>query len=144
MLLGFISLLLIVGKATITDICISKSLAENWLPCSKKDIQEMDARHGGDQVEAEIHRKLLSFLASNMTTSTRRILSAATGDHKCKAQGKVPFLSRSALQELHMFIFSLAVFHVVCSIITLAFVGLFGLFASYGSARYHVTVQMAH
>ncbi|KAL8255792.1 hypothetical protein R6Q59_030859 [Mikania micrantha] len=119
MLLGFISLLLTVGKATITDICISKSLADNWLPCSRKDIEEMDARNHGKN-EANIHRKLMSFVASNITES-RRIISAATSGDKCQAQGKVPFLSSDALHELHMFIFSLAVFHVVCSIITLAF-----------------------
>ncbi|KAK1434915.1 hypothetical protein QVD17_00670 [Tagetes erecta] len=113
MLLGFISLLLTVGKATITDICISKSLADSWLPCSKKDIQEMDAHHD--------HKKLVSFIASNMTTTSRRVLSAATSSDKCLAQGKVPFLSSDALHELHVFIFSLAVFHVICSIITLAF-----------------------
>ncbi|KAK9072774.1 hypothetical protein SSX86_009209 [Deinandra increscens subsp. villosa] len=115
MLLGFISLLLTVGKSPITDICISRSLADNWLPCSKKDIEEMDAHHNGE-FEAEIHRKLLS----NMTTY-RRVLSGATSGDKCEAQGKVPFLSSDALHELHMFIFSLAVFHVVCSMITLAF-----------------------
>ncbi|KAI3522994.1 hypothetical protein L1887_01046 [Cichorium endivia] len=105
MLLGFISLLLTVGQAIITDICIPKSLGDTWLPCSKKDIKEMDAHRGAN--EEEIH--------------ARRLLSAAAYGDKCTAQGKVPFLSREALHELHIFIFSLAVYHVVCSIITLAF-----------------------
>ncbi|KAJ9554923.1 hypothetical protein OSB04_009537, partial [Centaurea solstitialis] len=106
MLLGFISLLLTVGKATITDICISKTLGETWLPCSRKDIEEMDAYHAENGDDEIIHR---------------RLLSAADSGDKCEAQGKVPFLSSEALHELHMFIFSLAVFHVVCSLITLAF-----------------------
>nr|GEW46432.1 MLO-like protein 6 [Tanacetum cinerariifolium] len=118
MLLGFISLLLIVGQGTITNTCIPRSLGDNWLPCSKKYIKERDAHH--DENEAEIHRKLLSFFDSNVTM-TRRVLSGATSDDKCQAQGKVPLLSSEALHELHVFIFSLAVFHVVCSIATLAF-----------------------
>ncbi|KAL7596452.1 hypothetical protein Lser_V15G28471 [Lactuca serriola] len=105
MLLGFISLLLTVGQSTITDICISKSLGDTWLPCSKKDIKEMDAHHRANKEE---------ILA-------RRVLSAATSGDKCTSQGKIPFLSRDALHELHIFIFSLAIYHVVCSIITLAF-----------------------
>ncbi|KVH90472.1 hypothetical protein Ccrd_007498 [Cynara cardunculus var. scolymus] len=119
MLLGFISLLLTVGKSTITDICISKTLGETWLPCSKKDIEEMDGHHGANGEEI-IHRRFLSLFASNVT-APRRVLSAASSGDRCKEQGKVPFLSSDALHELHMFIFSLAVFHVVCSIITLAF-----------------------
>ncbi|GKE73619.1 MLO-like protein 6, partial [Tanacetum coccineum] len=118
MLLGFISLLLIVGQGTITNTCIPRSLGDNWLPCSKKYIKERDAHH--DENEAEIHRKLLSFFDSNVTM-TRRVLSGTTSGDKCQAQGKVPLLSSEALHELHVFIFSLAVFHVVCSIATLAF-----------------------
>lgn len=83
MLLGFISLLLIVGQGTITNTCIPKSLGDNWLPCSKKDIEERDAHH--DENEAEIHRKLLSFFDSNVTM-TRRVLSCATSGDKCQAQ----------------------------------------------------------
>lgn len=70
MLLGFISLLLTVGQSTITDICISKSLGDTWLPCSKKDIKEMDAHHRANKEE---------ILA-------RRVLSAATSGDKCTSQ----------------------------------------------------------
>ena len=83
MLLGFISLLLIVGQGTITNTCIPKSLGDNWLPCSKKDIEERDAHL--DENEAEIHRKLLSFFDSNVTI-TRRVLSGASSGDKCQAQ----------------------------------------------------------
>ena len=71
MLLGFISLLLTVGKTTITDICISKTLGETWLPCSKKDIEEMDSHHGANGENEIIHR---------------RLLSAANSGDKCEAQ----------------------------------------------------------
>ncbi|XP_071700198.1 MLO-like protein 6 [Rutidosis leptorrhynchoides] len=113
MLLGFLSLLLTVGKSPITDICISKSLGDNWLPCSKKDIEEMDAHlhHGNSKFES----------SRNVTSSPRRVLSSATSGSKCTTQGKVPFLSNEALHELHIFIFALAIFHVGCSLITLAF-----------------------
>ncbi|PWA68042.1 MLO-like protein 6 [Artemisia annua] len=118
MLLGFISLLLIVVQGTITNTCIPESLGDSWLPCSKKDIEERDDHH--DENEAEIHRKLLSLFDFNVTM-TRRVLSGATSYDECQAQGKVPLLSNEALHELHVFIFSLAIFHVVCSIATLAF-----------------------
>ncbi|PWA38386.1 hypothetical protein CTI12_AA581850 [Artemisia annua] len=83
MLLGFISLLLIVVQGTITNTCIPKSLGDNWLPCSKKDIEERDAHH--DENEAEIHRKLLSLFDFNVTM-TRRVLSGATSYDECQAQ----------------------------------------------------------
>ncbi|KAL4591986.1 hypothetical protein LXL04_004963 [Taraxacum kok-saghyz] len=105
MLLGFISLLLTVGQSFITNICISESLGDTWLPCSKKDIDKEDADHH----------------VTNEEILSRRFLMGATSGDKCKAQGKVPFLSSDALYELHMFIFSLALYHVICSIITLAF-----------------------
>lgn len=38
----------------------------------------------------------------------------------CLFQGKVPFISYDGIHQLHIFIFVLAIFHVVCSLITLA------------------------
>lgn len=36
MLLGFISLLLTVGQGQIAELCVSKSIANSWHPCDKK------------------------------------------------------------------------------------------------------------
>ncbi|XP_074369667.1 MLO-like protein 12 [Apium graveolens] len=114
MLLGFISLLLTVLKGTLSEICIPKAIANSWLPCDKKFEEEHEEDFDGD----DGHRKLLSF--TNLTgTSRRRSLAAAAYTDKCAAKGKVQFLSEDALHQLHLFIFALAVFHVLSCIITL-------------------------
>ena len=74
MILGFISLLLIVLQAPISDICIPKSIGATWHPCKKGDQKssEKDSEKDG--------RKLLQFLDSGF--SERRILAAKEID-KC-------------------------------------------------------------
>lgn len=111
MLLGFISLLLTVGQEPISDICISKSVADTWHPCSKK--QEYKKDHGDEH-----RRKLLSFTDSD--GSFRRIL-AGSGTDKCEEKGKVAFVSTDGIHQLHLFIFVLALFHVLYCILTMAF-----------------------
>jgi mlo protein len=140
MLLGFISLLLTVLQDYISDICIPKSVGATWHPCKNGTISKdsKDSTHG---------RKLLQFLDSNF--SARRRL-ATKGDDNCTKnviklsdfsvffffvcfgfsgmscfglpilQGKVAFMSAYAIHQLHVFIFVLAVFHVVFCILTLA------------------------
>ncbi|RVW98720.1 MLO-like protein 6 [Vitis vinifera] len=61
-------------------------------------------------------RRLLEI--SDSDGSNRRVLAAA-GDDKC-GEGKVPFVSNYGIHQLHIFIFVLAVFHVLYCIITLA------------------------
>ena len=75
MILGFISLLLIVFQAPITDICIPKSVGATWHPCKegyKESKEERDSQDKG--------RKLLQLLDSGF--GSRRIL-AATEIDKC-------------------------------------------------------------
>ncbi|KAJ1425989.1 Mlo-related protein [Sesbania bispinosa] len=109
MLLGFISLLLTVGQGPISRICISEKVAGSWHPCSKKE--ENDETSG--------RRRLLTALLGSENENPRRIL-AAGGSDKCAAQGKVPFVSSEGIHQLHIFIFVLAVFHVLYCILTLA------------------------
>ncbi|XWS59699.1 hypothetical protein CRYUN_Cryun08bG0144200 [Craigia yunnanensis] len=117
MLLGFISLLLTVGQGTISNICISKAVGATWHPCSKKHEPEskMDEEKSSDPDESQ-HRRLLTFQGSG--GSDRRVLAAA-GYDKC-AKGKVPFVSEDGIHQLHIFIFVLAISHVLYCIITLA------------------------
>ncbi|KAJ4978120.1 hypothetical protein NE237_008900 [Protea cynaroides] len=107
MLLGFISLLLTVLQSPISGICISKSAGDTWHPCSKKE-EEREADSN------EHSRRLL-----NSVAGFRRIL-ASGGSDKCADKGKVPFVSSDAIHELHIFIFVLAVFHVLHCIATMA------------------------
>ncbi|XP_059068874.1 MLO-like protein 2 [Cryptomeria japonica] len=75
MVLGFISLMLTVGQKPVSEICVSKSLGETLLPCSK---EEALADHVSDQIEkisliGQHHRKLLLLSASE--TPLRRSLA---------------------------------------------------------------------
>ncbi|XP_010264735.1 PREDICTED: MLO-like protein 6 [Nelumbo nucifera] len=116
MLLGFISLLLTVGQGLISEICIPKSVGNSWHPCNKKEEAKLDAEKESDDPE-EHHRRLLMIADSG--GSFRRVL-AAGGTDKCAAKGKVPFVSSEGIHQLHIFIFVLAVFHVLYCIITMA------------------------
>ena len=80
MLLGFISLLLTVGQAPISNICISKSVGATWHPCSKKQEDKLTKYDESHYEEEETRRKLLAFSASH--ESLRRVLAAA-GTDKC-------------------------------------------------------------
>ncbi|KAF5822837.1 hypothetical protein HanRHA438_Chr01g0032371 [Helianthus annuus] len=113
MLLGFISLLLTVGTTPITKICISEGAASGWHPCSRNE--DVAADDGG-----ESRRRLLTW--SKMGNNARRILAGAAsgGDDKCAKKGKVSFMSYDGVHQLHIFIFALALFHVIYSVLTMA------------------------
>ncbi|XP_042000419.1 MLO-like protein 6 [Salvia splendens] len=113
MLLGFISLLLTVGQGQIAEICVSKTIANSWHPCDKKqETRKYGVGLGGNQ-----RRRLSAY--SDYGETQRRIL-AGGGYDNCSKKGKVPFISYDGIHQLHIFIFVLAIFHVVCSLITLA------------------------
>ncbi|KAJ9698172.1 hypothetical protein PVL29_007316 [Vitis rotundifolia] len=116
MLLGFISLLLTVGQGLISSICISKSVGATWHPCSKSEEEKTTKTEESD-TESDNRRKLLSI--SGFGGGSRRVLAAAVED-KCAAKGQVPFVSSDAIHQLHIFIFVLAIFHVLYCILTLA------------------------
>ncbi|KAK8623948.1 hypothetical protein V6N13_065308 [Hibiscus sabdariffa] len=107
MLLGFISLLLTVFQQSIAKICISKDLAEQWLPCEEKNV-----------VSEEHFQTLFS---SFIPGGTGHRLLAEASDPYCTAKGKVPLLSITALHHLHIFIFVLAVVHVSFCALTILF-----------------------
>ncbi|KAK4578863.1 hypothetical protein RGQ29_028796 [Quercus rubra] len=112
MILGFISLLLIVFQAPITDICIPKSVGATWHPCKKRYKESKEERDSQDK-----GRKLLQLWDSGFVS--RRILAAKEID-KCTLEGKVALVSKLGIHQLHIFIFVLAVVHVLYCIITLA------------------------
>ncbi|KAL5733462.1 hypothetical protein ACOSP7_032801 [Xanthoceras sorbifolium] len=115
MLMGFISLLLTMGQGIISEICVSKSIANSWHPCSK---EEETSKYGSSKDITIGRRRLLSFFYS-ATASTRRSLAAKKYD-KCAEKGQVAFVSAYGIHQLHIFIFVLAVFHVLYCITTLA------------------------
>ncbi|XP_039004884.1 MLO-like protein 6 [Hibiscus syriacus] len=115
MLLGFISLLLTVGSGTITGICISERLGSTWNPCPKNQEENLD-EPAEDSSENEHRRRLL--MMSDSGRVFRRSLAGSSED-KCADQGKVPFISYDAIDQLHYFIFVLAVVHVIYCVLTL-------------------------
>ncbi|KAK8655060.1 hypothetical protein V6N13_107652 [Hibiscus sabdariffa] len=115
MLLGFISLLLTVGQSLISNICISEEIAATWHPCSKKEYEKLF--NGSDYTDTENRRRLLAI--SDPGEVSRRSLAGGSVN-KCAAQGKVPFVSPDGIHQLHMFIFVLALFHVLYCVLTLA------------------------
>ncbi|KAK6942833.1 Mlo-related protein [Dillenia turbinata] len=140
MLLGFISLLLTVGQGPISDICISKEVADTWHPCDKQEESDYYKNDDYGDSGGDDRRKLLAFL--DPSWSKRRVLAGA-GYDKCAEKawpynpsinlfqskspyldisldGQVPFVSADGIHQLHIFIFILAVFHVLYCILTLA------------------------
>ncbi|OVA00651.1 Mlo-related protein [Macleaya cordata] len=115
MLLGFISLLLTIGTKPISKICIPAKAGDIMLPCSKidnyKDKQKSDVGGGGD--EDGDHKRKLLWLAQDLVW--RRALAAAGG-----GEDYFPLITQTGLHQLHIFIFVLAVFHVLYSVITMA------------------------
>ncbi|XP_076908847.1 MLO-like protein 2 [Bidens hawaiensis] len=111
MLLGFISLLLTAGTTPITKICISKGAAATWHPCSREE-EGTASEDGG-----ESRRRLLAF--AEMAEGARRILAGSSGEEKCAQEGKVSFMSYDGVHQLHIFIFALALFHVIYTVITM-------------------------
>ncbi|KAL0341417.1 UNVERIFIED_CONTAM: MLO-like protein 1 [Sesamum radiatum] len=113
MLLGFISLLLTVFQGRISTICIAKHLTDDWLPC-KKETDKYDGDGG----------KPTSHFQTTLLPHARRLLAGAgpsDAPGHCQKQGKEPLLSLDALHDLHIFIFVLAVVHVVFSALTILF-----------------------
>ncbi|KAF8405577.1 hypothetical protein HHK36_010484 [Tetracentron sinense] len=108
MVLGFISLILTFGQSYIARICIPLRFADTMLPCPFRG--EHEAEHKTGEGEGEHHRKLL--------WNERRFLAAGSDAPRCK-KGYEPLISVHGLHQLHIFIFFLAVFHVVYSAITM-------------------------
>ncbi|XP_062100576.1 MLO protein homolog 1-like [Humulus lupulus] len=111
MLLGFISLLLTVGTQYISKICIPAKLGDVMLPCKFTKVRA----DGGDD-----RRKLLSYDAEYEQLIWRRALASTNKDDYCSKYGKVPLITYTGVHQLHIFIFVLAVFHVLYSVFTIA------------------------
>ncbi|KAE8007845.1 hypothetical protein FH972_004408 [Carpinus fangiana] len=99
MLLGFISLLLTVFQGLISRICVPSHLTSSMLPCK---------RDSGSEHYAHLN-----------TNNRRRLLSEEANSGQCLREGKVPLLSLEALHQLHIFIFVLAVVHVIFCVTTM-------------------------
>ncbi|GAA0185941.1 hypothetical protein LIER_33229 [Lithospermum erythrorhizon] len=102
MLLGFISLLIAAGTQPISKICIPARAGDIMLPCKAEQYKD--------------RRRLLWYPEQ---TLAHRILAAGGDSDYCFSRGKVPLISKLGVHQLHIFIFVLAVFHVLYSMITM-------------------------
>lgn len=110
MLLGFISLLLTATSSTIANICIpSKFYDGNFAPCTRSEID--------DEVEdnSSQGRKLL--MLPVLPHPLRRILNGL--DRNTCKEGHEPFVSYQGLEQLHRFIFVMAITHISYSCLTM-------------------------
>ncbi|KAI5605471.1 hypothetical protein BDE02_01G354600 [Populus trichocarpa] len=110
MLLGFISLLLTATSSTIANICIpSKFYDGNFAPCTRSEIDE-EVEDNSSQ-----GRKLL--LLPVLPHPLRRMLNGL--DRNTCKEGHEPFVSYQGLEQLHRFIFVMAITHVSYSCLTM-------------------------
>ncbi|KAK9938162.1 hypothetical protein M0R45_014917 [Rubus argutus] len=110
MLLGFISLLLTATSSTIANICIpSKFYESKFAPCTKKEIDEEIETNTSEE------RRLLMFTV--LPHTFRRMLNGLNAN-TCK-EGYEPFVSYQGLEQLHRFIFVMAITHVSYSCLTM-------------------------
>ncbi|GMJ14864.1 MILDEW RESISTANCE LOCUS O 5 [Hibiscus trionum] len=122
MVLGFISLLLTFGQNYISRMCIPEEVADSMLFCPKTHGHHGASDHGNEnhgdgkhEEGGEEHHRRLLFYDNN---DSRRFLSGVDNAPAC-VNGYVPLISVHALHQLHIFIFFLAVFHVLYSAITM-------------------------
>ncbi|KAJ7946497.1 MLO-like protein [Quillaja saponaria] len=108
MFLGFVSLLLTVTQNFITEICIPTQLASHMLPCKRHNVSsnEVETNNNGEY-QALINR--------------RQLLSEESSSDHCEQKGMVQFLSLEALHHLHIFMFVLAIAHVIFCASTVVF-----------------------
>lgn len=114
MLLGFISLLLAATSRIISGICIdSKYYNSRFSPCTKEEVQEsINAEHA----IAHARKHLLEVILHH---SPRRNLKTSYHNHEGCREGYESFVSHEGLEQLHRFIFVMAVTHVTYSCLTM-------------------------
>ncbi|ERN17137.1 MLO-like protein 9 [Amborella trichopoda] len=107
MILGFISLLLTFGQSYIAKICIPDHVADTMLPCKAANVK----------TNKKFSKRFL--FDELFVNGVRRSLAGADSTASC-SKGKVSLVSTNAIHQLHIFIFFLAVFHVIFSAVVMA------------------------
>lgn len=110
MLLGFISLLLTATSSIISNICIpSKFYDGAFAPCTRKEVDgEREDNHLKERgllmtfFDPQLHRRVLTGLNQNTCTANYE-----------------PFVSYEGLEQLHRFIFVMAITHISYSCLTM-------------------------
>ncbi|XP_031105439.1 MLO-like protein 14 isoform X1 [Ipomoea triloba] len=110
MLLGFISLLLTATSSIISNICIPSKFYDGvFAPCKKSEIEEENENEDFKE------RKLLMDLVFDHPL--RRMLNSLN-KNTCP-ESHEPFVSYEGLEQLHRFIFVMAITHISYSCLTM-------------------------
>ncbi|KAG5546273.1 hypothetical protein RHGRI_018446 [Rhododendron griersonianum] len=115
MLLGFISLLLTATSSSVANICIpSKFYNTVFAPCTKSEVdQETESNASEDR------RLLMAFARPHSFRRMLNVLNVNTcKEARCLSDNE-PFVSYQGLEQLHRFIFVMAVTHVSYSCLTM-------------------------
>lgn len=93
------------------------------LPCRKQSATAAPSvKVANDQGKKEARRLVWESMSSEQEVPWRRILAAEGGgtatDH-CSSHGSYPLVSPTGINQLHIFIFVLAVLHVLYSVLTI-------------------------
>ncbi|KAL6538348.1 MLO-like protein 11 [Orobanche gracilis] len=111
MLLGFISLLLTATSSIISNICLpSKFYNSEFAPCANKKI--------GKAKENEIVKGGRLLMALFIDPHSRRRILTGLNQNTC-SEDYEPFVSYEGLEQLHRFIFVMAITHVSYSCLTM-------------------------
>ncbi|KAE8125780.1 hypothetical protein FH972_020554 [Carpinus fangiana] len=110
MLLGFISLLLTATSSMIANICIpSKFYDSSFAPCSRSEIDE--------ELENNLTQDRKLLMVSVLPHLFRRTLNGLN-QNTCEKDHE-PFVSYEGLEQLHRFIFVMAITHISYSCLTM-------------------------
>ncbi|KMZ61280.1 MLO-like protein 14 [Zostera marina] len=116
MLLGFISLLLTASSRIISNICIdSKFYNGRFSPCTVAEVETESSSEDEDPEKRK--NNYTEGTDAIVHLSVRRLLSTLNY-HSCK-EGFEPFVSHEGLEQLHRFIFVMAITHVSYSCLTM-------------------------
>ncbi|KAL6544371.1 hypothetical protein OROMI_023233 [Orobanche minor] len=111
MLLGFISLLLTATSSIISNICLpSKFYNSKFAPCGNKEVDEAK--------ENEIVKGRRLLMALFIDPHSRRRILTGLNRNTCPEDYE-PFVSYEGLEQLHRFIFVMAITHVSYSCLTM-------------------------
>ncbi|KAG2299264.1 hypothetical protein Bca4012_010833 [Brassica carinata] len=114
MLLGFISLLLTATSSTIANICVPSSFYNvRFVPCTRSEIKEELEN------ESSVQRNLLTKSFFFSIFRRRRLVEEGIHHAATCSEGHEPFVSYEGLEQLHRFIFIMAVTHVTYSCLTM-------------------------
>ncbi|KAJ4785154.1 MLO-like protein [Rhynchospora pubera] len=114
MLLGFISLLLVASSRTISSICINSSYySGTFSPCTREQV-EASMSVEDDSGKKHVRRLLAFFLNHPLRRSLKE-----NGHHSPCPKGSESFVSYEGLEQLHRFIFVMAITHVSYSCLTM-------------------------